>query len=44
MDLAIRLDPLDMPSAPGEQPILSGEVRLLIDWIRIEEVNSGSSS
>ncbi len=36
MDLAIRLDALDTPSAPGEQPTLSGDVHLLIDWIRIE--------
>lgn len=43
MDLVIRLDPLDSPTAPGEQPVLSSDVRLLIDWIRIERVNAESS-
>ena len=38
MEVVIRLDPLDSPTAPGEQPVLSGDVRLLIDWIRIETV------
>ena len=37
LDLAIQLDGSDSPDLPGQQPVLTGEVRLQVDWIRIEE-------
>ena len=36
MDLTVQLDAFDTPAAPGQQPIMTGEVRLMVDWIRID--------
>ncbi len=41
MDLTVQLDAFDSPDLPGVQPTLDGEVRLEIDWIRIERPVEG---
>jgi beta-glucanase (GH16 family) len=40
MELAIRLDGFDSPQRPGQQPIVSQPVTMLVDWIRIERFDS----
>lgn len=35
MDLHVRLDQLDSPSAPGQDPVLAGQVTLDIDYIHV---------
>ncbi len=42
MDLTVQLDAFDRPSAPGQQPIMQGEVNMMVDWIRVERAASRS--
>ena len=44
LDLAIQLDGSDSPDRPGEQPTLDGEVRLQVDWVRVETLTTGAFS